>query len=391
MRIVLTGYGSRGDVEPCTTAGRELQRRGHDVRMAVSPHLVEWVESAGLAAVAYGPDTQSMRDEDLAIFNSPNKIGALPKMFDYMRGVWTEKAAALMPLAGDADLLVSMGSELDVVATVAEYHGIPVAGLHYCPPEALPVGWLDRTITHEVKSAQRRGLGLPETGETPAPFLEIQAYDPLCFPALEDHWGERAAWRPFVGALTLESPTDADDTILAWVEEGPPPIFFGFGSTPVPSFADTVAMIDGACAELGERALIFAGPNEFAEIGHGDHVNVVGGGKHAAVFPLCRAVVHHGGAGVTAAGLRAGVPALILWWWLDQPYWAAAIQHLGVGGGRCFRSITGQSLVEDLRFVLAPEHAARAREVADQSRTPAQSAAAAADLLEQAVQAARPG
>ncbi|BBX63321.1 putative glycosyltransferase [Mycobacterium saskatchewanense] len=388
---MLTGYGSRGDVEPCTTAGRELQRRGHDVQLAVSPHLVEWVESAGLAAAAYGPDTQSMREEDLAIFNSPNKIGALPKMFEYVFGVWTEKAAALMPLAGGADLLVSMGSELDVVANVAEYHRIPMAGLHYCPPETLPVGWLDRTITQEVKSAQRRELGLPEAAETPAPFLEIQAYDALCFPALAAHWGARAGWRPFVGALTLESPTDADDEILGWVEEGPPPIFFGFGSTPLPSFADTVAMIDGACVELGERALIFAGPNEFADIAHGDHVKVVAGGKHADVFPLCRAVVHHGGAGVTAAGLRAGVPALILWWWLDQPYWAAAIQQLGVGGGRCFRSTTRQSLVEDLRFVLAPERVARAREVAAQSTTPAESATAAADLIEQAVHAARTG
>ena len=60
MKFVLASYGTRGDVEPCAAVGRELLRRGHEVRMAVAPDLVGFVESAGLAAVAYGPDTQAM-------------------------------------------------------------------------------------------------------------------------------------------------------------------------------------------------------------------------------------------------------------------------------------------------------------------------------------------
>ena len=59
MKFVLASYGTRGDVEPCVAVGRELVRRGHEVRMAVPPDLVGFVESAGLAAVAYGPDTQA--------------------------------------------------------------------------------------------------------------------------------------------------------------------------------------------------------------------------------------------------------------------------------------------------------------------------------------------
>ena len=59
MKFVLASYGTRGDVEPCAAVGRELLRRGHDVRMAVPPDLVGFVEAAGLAAVAYGPDTQA--------------------------------------------------------------------------------------------------------------------------------------------------------------------------------------------------------------------------------------------------------------------------------------------------------------------------------------------
>ena len=59
MKFVLASYGTRGDVEPPVAVGSELVRRGHEVRMAVSPDLVGFVEAAGLAAVAYGPDTQA--------------------------------------------------------------------------------------------------------------------------------------------------------------------------------------------------------------------------------------------------------------------------------------------------------------------------------------------
>jgi vancomycin aglycone glucosyltransferase len=56
MKVVLAAYGSRGDVEPFAAVGRELLRRGHDVCMAVPPNSLGFVESAGLAAVAYGPE-----------------------------------------------------------------------------------------------------------------------------------------------------------------------------------------------------------------------------------------------------------------------------------------------------------------------------------------------
>ncbi|CKN91514.1 glycosyltransferase [Mycobacterium tuberculosis] len=171
-------------------------------------------------------------------------------------------------------------------------------------------------MTKGVEDAQRRELGLPKAS-TPAPrrmavrgSLEIQAYDALCFPGLAAEWGGR---RPFVGALTMESATDADDEVASWIAADTPPIYFGFGSMPIGSLADRVAMISAACAELGERALICSGPSDATGIPQFDHVKVVRVVSHAAVFPTCRAVVHHGGAGTTAAGLGAGIPTLILW------------------------------------------------------------------------------
>ena len=75
---------------------------------------------------------------------------------------------------------------------------------------------------------------------------------------------------------------------------------------------------------------------------------------------------------------------MILWLWLDQPIWAAGVQRLKVGSGREFSATTQESLVADLRSILAPEYVARAREVATQMTTPAESVARAADLLEDA-------
>jgi UDP:flavonoid glycosyltransferase YjiC (YdhE family) len=85
MKFVLACYGSRGDVEPAIAVGRELLRRGHDVHMAVSPDLVGFAEAAGLAAVAYGLDTQAIREAgprlvDVCFFRSPWRIGTRASM-----------------------------------------------------------------------------------------------------------------------------------------------------------------------------------------------------------------------------------------------------------------------------------------------------------------------
>ncbi len=112
-------------------------------------------------------------------------------------------------------------------------------------------------------------------------------------------------------------------------------------------------------------------------------MKIVGAVNHAAVFPACRMVVHHGGASTTAAGMRAGVPTLVLWLWLDQPTWAGAVTALKLGAGRAFSATTLPSLVADLRTLLAPHYLTRARAVAAELSTPAESVRNAADLVEQ--------
>lgn len=119
--------------------------------------------------------------------------------------------------------------------------------------------------------------------------------------------------------------------------------------------------------------MICCGPNNFSHIEHFDHVKVVSAVNHAAIFPACRAVVHHGGAGTTAAGIRAGIPTLILWLWLNQPIWAAAVEQLKVGRGRRFSGTTQDSLVADLESILAPQYATRAHQVAAKMTEPRES------------------
>jgi UDP:flavonoid glycosyltransferase YjiC (YdhE family) len=153
---------------------------------------------------------------------------------------------------------------------------------------------------------------------------------------------------------------------------------------------DTIAMISAACAQLGERALIWSGTNDFSHIPQADHVKIVDTLGQVAVFPACRAIVHHGGSGTTAAGLRAGISTLILFaFWLDQPIWAVAVERLKVGFGRRFSATTQESLAADLRLLLSPHYATRAREVAAQMTKPAESLASAADLLEDAARQGR--
>jgi len=413
MKFVLANWGTRGEVEPYVTVGRELVRRGHDVCMAVAPEMVDFVESAGPAAVAYGPDLKVIldphRDFWMYFFGSPWKIPQLGGMWREVQEPLAqcrgEVSRTLTSLAEGADLLLTGMNYEDTAANVAEYCGIPLATLHIFPWRAngqllpflpSPLGraamktleWLSWRGPKKIEDAQRRELGLPEATSpwtrriAERGALEIQAYDEMCYPGLATEWAKWNGHRPFVGALTMELPTDTDDEVASWIAAGKPPICFGFGSVGVESAADTLSMISSACAQLGERALICAAGTEFNNVSPSEHVKVVGVMNYAAALPDCRAFVHHGGAGTTNAGLRAGLPTLVLWTLPDQAAWGARVKRLKVGSGRRFSATTEKSLVADLRTVLAPQCLSRARELATRMTKPAESVAAAADLVE---------
>ncbi|BBY61241.1 glycosyltransferase [Mycolicibacterium sarraceniae] len=426
MKFAVSIHGTRGDVEPCAAVALELQRRGHDVRMAVPPNLVGFAESAGVAAlVGYGPDSQKQLQGD--VFERPdaltaaapadwvrlgNPLTAVRKARAAATRGWSEMSDTLLSLADGADLMVTGTAYQEIAANVAEFRGIPLAEVHYFPvrantqvlPVKLPLSvasaaysmgeWLHWRLLKPAESAQRRDLGLPVATTRPvarivaAGALEIQAYDKVFFPGLAREWGER---RPLIGSLTLQLPTEVDTEVTSWIANGTPPIYFGFGSMPIDSPAETVRLVSDVCAELGERALICAGFSDFDDTATAEHVKVVGSVNHAAVFPSCRAVVHHGGAGTTAAGIRAGVPTLVLWVAAEQPLWGKQIERLGIGTSRRFSASTRYSLLADLRAVLSRQIVEQSRLLATRMSPASSSVTAAADLLEAAGRNRRPG
>jgi UDP:flavonoid glycosyltransferase YjiC (YdhE family) len=410
MKFVLAVHGTRGDVEPCAAVGMELQRRGHDVSMAVPPNLIGFIESAGLSGVAYGPDSGIQINQvaefvrNLTKAQNPLNLAQAGKEL-FVEG-WAEMGRTLVELADGADLLMTGQTYHGVVANVAEYHNVPIAALHHFPMHvngqlALPSAPIPRPLIRTVMKGslrlysfvskdadrtQRRELGLPPTSTAALQRIvdrggpEIQAYDSALFPGLVEEWNGR---RPFVGALNMGLHTEPDDELESWIADGTPPIYFGFGSTPVQSPAETLAMIADVCAELGERALIYSPVHAAAGVSPAEHVKLVGLIDYSVNLPKCRAVVHHGGAGTTAAGLRAGMPTLILWDVADQPLWGAAVQRLKVGSTRRLSRINGKSLVKAIRSILAPDYVARAREISTQLANPADAVAKAADLMEE--------
>ena len=388
VKFVIAAYGSRGDTEPCIAVAGELQRRGHDVRMAltVPPDLRAYVESAALMTEPYGRDWRELLSDEDFTRMLQNLMSAIPQAVEYVAHTVAEKSATLMSLADGADLLIAGITEQDLATNIAEYYRIPLAALHFFPPQIL----LKHPSQAQADRAQRRALGLPDEPPQPARTLEIQAYDEICIPGLAAGWTDSADRRPFVGALTLQLPTDVDEEVPAWISGESPPVYFGFGSMPVPAPDDMVAVIGAACARVEARALICLGPNYFDGVPNSDQVKVVREVSHAVVLPACLAVVHHGGAGTTAAGLRAGIPSLVLWSGLDQPVWAASVAHLEVGFGRRFSESTLDSLTADLRTILTPQYATRAKAVARRLTSPGDSLTRAADLLEEAAASGHP-
>ncbi|WP_441959174.1 glycosyltransferase [Mycolicibacterium houstonense] len=413
MKFVLASYGTRGDIEPCVAVGRELLERGHEVHMAVPPDLVSFAEAAGPSAVPYGPDLQSVldahRDFWTHFFRNFWKIRELVELrrevVEPFLQCWKDIIATLTSLGEGADLLFTGVNFEDAAGNVAEYYDIPLATLHLFPLRAngqfvpflpAPLGrsamkaseWVAWRNAKKVEGVQRGQLALPKA-TSPSPWrltrrgcLEIQGYDEVCFPGLSAEWAQWSEQRPFVGALTMDLPGDSDDEVAAWIARGTPPIFFGFGSLPMESGAKTLAMIDSACAELGERALVCAAGTDLSDVPRSGHVKVVGATNYSTAFPACRAVVHHGGLGTTAAGLRAGVPTVILSTDLDQTLWGRRVKRLKVGTARRFSGTTEKTLVADLRTVLAPDYAARAREIAGRMTKAADSVMVTADLVE---------
>ncbi len=426
--------GSRGDVQPALAVALELRRRGHEVVTGVAPNLVQLAERLGLDPVPLGIDSAALLGSDLVRrdMRSAHPVRRVRALRAIASAGWDELRTGLLALlddVGGADTVVTGLLGQEVAAAVAERRGLGMAALHYCPVRANGVvspvsgvrgpgatravwGLGERVrwgLTRQAENAQRGELGLGATRVhlptrlRDAGAVEIQAYDPVLVPGLADEWGPR---RPLTGFLALDDDararlgeagsgkgaghgTGLDEGLEAWLDDGDPPVYVGFGSMPVTDPPTLLAAVDAACAELEVRALVSAGWNDFSGAGGATgagvddkRVRVVGAVDHSAVLPRCRAAVHHGGAGTTGAVLRAGLPAVVGWYSADQPMWGDLLRGAGVGVARRASTLTQPGVLAGaLSEVLDGATAARAAALGSRLVPADRAVAAAADAI----------
>lgn len=420
MRICLIGAGTRGDAQPMVLLARELQGRGHDVVVGVSADLVGFAERAGLPTLPFGPDNREVLGSDdgqrmLASGDVRQLLGRLAQVSHERFALSVQELAALVQ---GADLVVAGILAEDAGSCFTEALGIPLVALHLTPlrrtraypsPLVTTARWLPGPVnlatTALFERLWRRNLagdmallraelGLPPDRRTAPARLaaagatEVQAYSDVVVPGLTD-LGPR---RPLVGYLTPgrrerallgDAPPDAD--LDGWFDDGDPPVYLGFGSMPVLDPAATLGVVRRVAARLRVRGLVMAGSSGMPLGDAGPDVHVVASVDHDEVLPRCRAAVHHGGAGTTAAALRAGVPSLVCSVFADQPFWGTRVARLGAGAHLRLTALDETTLEQELAGVLRPDVGERAAALGHRLRAESDGLARAADLVEGAV------
>ena len=416
MQISMLTCGTRGDTQPLMAVGAELRRRGHDIRLAVSPNTMAPARTCGFETLPFGPDSQAlMESENGQRWLASGDVKTFVKELAAASRASFETSRREAEVACEgADLVVAGLLAEDYADAFAELHGVPLVTLHHAPVRrtrsyphplvstarlpgplnALTGALFDRVWwagSKEEVETIRADAGLPPARKPLAArrartgALELQAYDDALVPGLE--WGPR---RPLVGFLNLDDEmrgelgeSGLDPRLAAWIVAGEPPVFFGFGSMPVRDPAAAVAMITGVARALGVRALVSAGWGRLSALDPDDpDVAVVGNVDHVAVLPRCLAAVHHGGAGTTATSLGAGVPTVVCSVFADQPFWGARVERLGLGAHLRFADLDAAALEAGLRTALDDTVRRRVTEVATRLRGPREAAVRAADEIE---------
>jgi vancomycin aglycone glucosyltransferase len=402
VRVLLSTYGGRGDVEPLVGLAVGLRALGAEVRVCAPPDWAERLAQFGVPLVPIGPPVRPLMHGA-----TPPSMADVPRLAAELIAEQFDKLPAA---AGGCDALVATGL-FPVVAgaqSVAEKLGIRYVYAAYCPVvlpsphhpplplpgRPLPPGVTDNRVLNDLSAqsfnalfgaalnTHRASSGLPPVDNvrdhvfTGHPWL---AADPVLGP-----WPEPADLDVVqTGAWILPDERPLPAELEAFLDAGPPPVYVGFGSMPAPKDIARVA-IDAIQAQ-GRRALVARGWADLALIGDAGDCFAVGEVNQQALFARVAAVVHHGGAGTTTTAARAGAPQVVVPQMADQPYWAGRVAGLGIGTAHDGPTPTAGSLSAALSTALAPGTRARAAALAGTIR--ADGATVAATLLLEPVSA----
>jgi sterol 3beta-glucosyltransferase len=404
MRVTLLTWGTRGDVQPYVALGHALRRRGHEVRLSANQNHVDWVRRAGLEAMAVPLDTGALLETREA-----QQWLASGRTTTFLRWLGSVEHArrdaiadALLEACEGADAIVSSYFPCHRAAAIAEARGarfvraltFPItATADYASPylpswlSLLPLAAL-RRVSHDLalgvaeRSARatldelRVRLGLAKrVGSAEAALVAqgvptLHLFSEQLLPRPRDWPREHTV----DGACLLSDEVrravgeETTPALSSWLDAGPAPVYFGFGSMPVLDPPALLQLIGAISKRLRVRALIGAGWSKFGEHAASDDVFIVGPFDHDAVLPRCRAAVHHGGAGTTQASLRAGLPTLVCSVFGDQPLWGSRVRALGVGTTFPFQRLDRARLEPALELLLSEDLAQRARALAERLR-----------------------
>jgi vancomycin aglycone glucosyltransferase len=383
MRILLSSWGSRGDVEPLMGLAVELRALGVEVRVCAPPDFADLAARAGVPLIAMGTSLREMLhgEKPLTPADAPQTAANLVAMqFDTVAaaadGSDAVVATGLMP-AGVRSIAEKLGIHYVLVGflpgTFPSPHQTPLAR----PGKPFPPG-ADNRVLWDVDAervnalyrgplnAHRAAIGLPPVDNvrdhvhTDRPWLAV---DPILGP-----WpGSPDLDVVQTGTWILPDERPLPDDLVAFLEAGTPPVYVGFSSVRAPQDVARVAI--EAVRERGHRVLVSRGWADLALIDDGDDCFAVGEANHQELFKRVAAVVHHGGAGTTATAARAGAPQVVVPQIADQPYWAGRVAELGIGAAHDGPTPTLASLSDALRTALNADTRARAAAMAGRIRT----------------------
>jgi UDP:flavonoid glycosyltransferase YjiC (YdhE family) len=384
MDIAMAALGTRGDVQPMVALGKGLQAAGHQVTVVAGANFAGWIESQALGFVPAldmevlmnSPEGRAWSDA------SDNPLQQLRMMRALMASTGDAMFTSIFAAAAPAELLISSFTAAPFVQAVGEATGKMQVDALLQPYQPTRSGAASLTpIVPRGDSILNRWMG--NLAEALIWWVAADTANRLRTTCLQLPPHSRASYAAaarqvptvfgFSRHVVPPAPDWHADTVVsgywfldeahAWepsaelagfLAAGPPPVYIGFGSMSSRNPQATLALILEAVAGAGCRAVVATGWSGARARQLPSSVFVLDHAPHDWLFPQVAAVVHHGGAGTTAAGLRAGKPTLIVPHMSDQPYWGRRVQELGVGCKPLPRhKVTAGALAKGLGEMLA--------------------------------------
>lgn len=360
LEIAIAASGSRGDVQPYVALGKGLQDAGHSVRILTNDNFETLVTEAGLTFGSIGESIEAIiqSDEWRKTLDNGNFLKILGQMRKEMKRHAAAMAQRMPTLLKGSDLIVAGMAGMSVFS-VADMLKIPYLQAFVFPftptgefpsplvPKRSLGSALNRLSFHATRQmfwqsskmadvTTRQLLGL-EKGSFWGPFRSLThkrvpglyGYSRHVLPRPHD-WPDNHL---VTGYWFLDEPSGwtPPPDLLAFLEAGAAPVYIGFGSmgSRNPQEAGQIAL--EALERSGQRGVLAAGWGGLSVSDMPKTVHMISSIPHSWLFRRMTALVHHGGAGTTAAGLRAGVPSLIVPFMGDQPFWGQRVADLKVG------------------------------------------------------------